>query len=128
VSRSRRVLLLSVLLSLAVCSLIVSVSQTPSTKKATPWLTEEKFYQFIGGQSLALPGGESLTLYQDQIESLRIEAGGQGPESSEAADVSFVVRTDQGRYGVQGIGLFCNRLKSLGFKGLRLIAEQAASL
>jgi hypothetical protein len=102
VSRSRRVLLLSVLLSLAVCSLIVSVSRTPSTKKATPWLTEEKFYQFIGGQSLALPGGESLTLHQDQIESLRIEAGGQGPES-EAADVSFVVRTDQGRYGVQGM-------------------------
>jgi hypothetical protein len=96
------VILLSALLFLAVCYLIVSFYQSPSRKKFTLWLTQEGFYKFIEGKSLALPDGESLTLHKEQIESLTIEPGGDGAES-EAAEVSFVVRTDRMRYGVQGV-------------------------
>src|SRR5689334_20367244 len=81
---------------------VVSVYQWPSMKKPTPWLTQEKFYQYIEGQRIALPNEESLTIHREQIESLSIEPGGRAPES-EGADVSFVVRTDQGRYGLQGL-------------------------
>ena len=97
-SKARLVFLLGVLLFLAVCYLVMmifGVHQSPSTKKAMPWLTQEKFYQFIEGQRIALPNGESLILHGEQIESLSIEPRGEGPES-EFAEVSFVVGTDQG--------------------------------
>lgn len=103
-SRGRLVFLVRVLLLLAVCYLVMTVGGeylSPSTGKTTLWLTQEKFYQYIESHPIALPNGESLTLHRGQIESLSIEPGGQAPES-EAAEVSFVVRSDQGRYGVQG--------------------------
>ncbi len=103
-SKGRLGVLLGVLLFLTVCYLAMTVtggSPWPSTGKATLWLTQEKFYQYIEGDPIALPDGESLTIHREQIESLSIEPGGQAPES-EAAEVSFVVRTDHGRYGVQG--------------------------
>jgi hypothetical protein len=104
VSRGRLVFLLGVLLLLAVCYLVMTVVSEyllPSTGKTTLWLTQEKFYQYIESHPIALPNGESLILHREQIESLSIEPGGQAPES-EAAEVSFVVRTDQVRYDVQG--------------------------
>jgi hypothetical protein len=105
VKRGRLVFLLAVLLSLTVCYLIrmvVSVYQWPSVKKPTLWLTQEKFYQYIEGERIALPNGESLTIHKEQIESLSIEPGERAPES-EGADASFVVKTDQGRYGLQAL-------------------------
>ncbi len=101
-SRARLGLLLGLLLLLTVCYLVMRVHPLPSTKKATPWLTQEEFYQYIEGQTIALPDGESLTLHRGQIEALSIETGGEAPES-EAAEVSFVVKTDRGRYRVQGV-------------------------
>jgi hypothetical protein len=68
----------------------------------TPWLSKEEFYRYIDGQQVALPGGEPLTICQEQIEQLSIEPGEDAPES-EGANVSFVVRTPQGRIGLQGL-------------------------
>jgi hypothetical protein len=121
VSRSRLGFLLFVLLFLAACHLIASLNHLPLRKKGTFWLTQEKFYQYIEGETIALPDGagissqerKSLTLHREQIESLKIEPAGEGPES-EGAQVTFIVRTDQGRYMAQGFmslhkveGIYC---------------------
>ena len=101
-SRARLGLLLGLLLFLTVCLLVMRRPLSPSTRKAALWLTQEKFYQYIEGEPIALPDGESVTPHRGQLEALHIEPGGDAPGSG-AAEVSFVVRTDHGRYGVQGI-------------------------
>jgi hypothetical protein len=104
VSRGRIGFLLGMLLFLTVCylvAMVVSGYQSPSTKKVPLWMTRENFYQHIEGKPIALPDGKSLTLHGEQIESLSIEPGGEAPES-DAAEVSFVVRTDRWRYKMHG--------------------------
>jgi hypothetical protein len=110
VRKGRLVVPLTVLLFLAACPLIVRLYRPQAKREDALWLTQEKFYQYIEGKTITLPGGEgsspkegrSLTVDRGQIESLRIEPGGEGPES-EAAQVTFIVTTDQGRYTVQGL-------------------------
>lgn len=105
VRRSRLVFLLGMLLVLTVCylvAMVVSGYQPPSTKAVPLWMTREEFYQYIERNPIALPDGKSLTLHREQIESLSIEPGGEAPES-DAAEVSFVVRTDRGRYRMHGL-------------------------
>ena len=101
-SKGRLVGLLGALLILAACYLAVNLRQSPSSARAKAWLDSESFYRFVDGELLALPDGGSLVLHNQRIESLAIEPGGDGTEPK-AAEVSFVVRTDQARYGVRGV-------------------------
>lgn len=114
-SKRRLKILLGLLGFLAVCHLAASTilpyfasTYRPSFKQKPPlWLSKEKFYKFVEGESLALPGGKALTLHKELIESLSMDRGGDGPES-EAAEVSFVVRAGEQQYDVQGTISFHN--------------------
>ena len=95
-SKGRFVFLLGVLLFLAVCYLVLSVSQSPPPSKLVPLFSEDKFYAFIEGTSIALPDGGSLVIHRDRIESLRIEPVSEGDQ------VTFELGSDKGRYSVEG--------------------------
>lgn len=102
--RRRLYLLLGMLLFLSTYHLVATLmGEVPPThsRKVPAWLTQQMFYQFIDVQTVPLPGGESLTLRKERVESLHIKPT-EDPDS-EAADVSFVVRTDQGRYRFYGL-------------------------
>ena len=63
--RGRLVFLLGVLLFLAVWCLVmmvVSVYHLPSTKKPTPWLTREEFYQYMAQTQHSCHQGQSRRL------------------------------------------------------------------
>lgn len=95
-SKGRFVFLLGVLLFLAVCYLVLSVSQSPPPSRLVPLFSEDKFYAFIEGTSIALPDGGSLVIHRDRIESLRIEPVSKGDQ------VTFELGSDKGRYSVKG--------------------------
>jgi hypothetical protein len=96
VSKGRFIFLLGVLLFLAVCHLVVSVSQSPPPSRLVPLFTEDEFYAFIEGASIAPPDGGSLVIHRDRIESLRIEPVSEGDQ------VTFELGSDDGRYFVEG--------------------------
>ncbi len=95
-SKARFGFLLGVLLFLAVCYLVLSVSQSPPPSRLVPLFSEDKFYAFIEGTSITLPGGGSLVIHKDRIESLRIEPVSKGDQ------VTFELVNDEGRYSVEG--------------------------
>lgn len=100
--RRRVLILLGVLASLGALFSIVNPPRRSLRKRVRLWLTTEKFYQIIEGESIALPDGGWLSLHKDRIDLLRIEPEGDGEEPG-FFDVSFVVRSEQGSYRVQGV-------------------------